>query len=76
MIRDNPTDAEIRAADAVILFDFRTDWLERVVPIPPERPSVSKTASLVCFLNIPVNSTDKAAVGRVRERINAIRPTE
>jgi hypothetical protein len=69
MLREHPTEAEIRDADAVLLFDDQADWKE----IVGEVRSSTQVGVVGYYLRIPVDSTDSVAVLAWRDRIEVIR---
>lgn len=70
MIVQNPSDAALKSADAIALFDpVRPDWHE-VIVVAGARPAHAQGFSV---LDIPVDSTDEAAIQKLRNRIAAAR---
>ncbi|HUQ69927.1 MAG TPA: hypothetical protein VM165_10410 [Planctomycetaceae bacterium] len=75
MSNDDPTDDDIRQADAVMLFDPNRDWKEHVGPLRPGKLSEDGTPipESGYSISIPVDSTAYAQVNRWRERIKRLR---
>jgi hypothetical protein len=70
MIVDNPSDALLASADTIALFDLKwASWHEVIVPAP----SQPRSGNRFTVLDIPVDSTDAAAVQDWRDRIAAAR---
>lgn len=72
MILPNPSDAALKSADAITLFDPKVASWHQVVVYAPSRPN---SGSRFTVLDIPVDSTDAAAVRTWHDRIKAARAT-
>ena len=75
MIRDNPTDEEIRRADGVILLDRVTRWREACgqIRVPPPNIAGESLPDSGYMLVIPVDSTDEAKLQKWRDGITRLR---
>ena len=70
MIIENPSHALLASADTIALFDPKWASWHEVIVHAPERPRIGNKFTV---LDIPVDSTDTAAVQTWRDRIEAAR---
>jgi hypothetical protein len=71
MIVPQPTDAQLRAAHVVALFDPNRPEFHRVIVDQPG--SLARTAVEFNVIDIPVNSGDRAEIERWVNHVQAVR---
>jgi hypothetical protein len=71
MIVPKPTDAQIRSAHVITLYDPRLPEFSRVLVSEPA--SIRQKAKDFVVLDIPVDSTDLAEVERLKQWVASLR---